>query len=440
MADNDGESTTPHLRRDIGLLGASFIVLNGLIGAGIFALPANLVERAGAFSIWLVPLVGFFMFAVVLSFAELASHYQETGGPVLYVERAFGHLAGFQTGWLLYLSRITATAANTNALLLYIAVLWPAVGESGARETALALIFVTLTLINYVGVKRAVRAIDLFSYLKIAPLILFIALGLGHVSGEVVWPESLPEGSDLAGAALLLVYAFIGFEGAPVVAGETRDAKRTVPRALILTVAATALLYFLIQLTYVAVVPAGTDTDAPLVEAGRILAGPTGALVMTLAAIFSLSGNKLNSFLGIPRVTYALAEDGSLPRWFAHVHPRFAIPDHSLLFFAVVGLILAISGSFVWLALASTLSRMIVYGAAIATLPVVRRRPANGDAWLLPGGYLIPAIGFAICLWVAVQSSGEAWLLLAGLMAVGSGLFVVARRTAQAEDADRSSS
>lgn len=418
------------LRRDIKTLGAAFLVLNGLIGAGIFALPAVLFARAGAFSIWLFLIIGVLMIAVVLTFAELASYFSETGGPVVYARRAFGPFVGFQTGWLLYLSRLAAIAANTNVLVLYLGFLFPPVAGGWLRIVTILMLTLALTVINVVGVKKAIRALDILTVLKVAPLLLMIGVGLGHVTGDTLLSGALPDIDGLGTTVLLLLYAFIGFEGALLTAGETANPKRSLPRALVSTVVGVTLLYVLIQLVYVAVAADGAADEAPLVTVGRVLAGPAGALVISLAAIFSLAGNLTNAVINAPRLTFALAEDGSLPHWFGHVHERFSTPDRSILLVGALTFILAVSGSFVWLAVASTLSRLLVYAVCIVALPFIRREMGAPGGFRLPGGLLLPGVGLALCLWAAAQSAADAWIFLAALMAVGVALYAFARRRA----------
>ncbi|MEE8371198.1 MAG: amino acid permease [Sphingomonadales bacterium] len=414
------------LRRGIATAGISLLVLNGMIGAGIFALPGALAEAAGALSPWLFLLTGAVFLAVVLTFAELASYFRGTGGPVLYTYTAFGPFAGFQVGWLLYTARITALGANANVMISYLAHLWPGVGEGALRAGLILLLIGGLVWANIRGIKEGIRTMGLLTIFKLLPLLGLILLGLSHIDFTAGLSAGLPEGDELGGTALLLIYAFVGFEGALVVAGETGRPRRTLPRALIPTVLGITLFYFLIQLVYVSVVPAGEISDAPLIEAGRALAGPIGALAITLAAVFSIAGNLSQLVLTAPRMTYALAEEGSLPKWFGRIHPRYATPHNSLLFLGVVGGLLAVTGSFVWLATVSALARMIAYSFSILALPVIRKKASAEDrarAFRLPGGLVIPVIGLVLCLWVASNSTPAAWGVLALLVAGGSILY-----------------
>ena len=136
------------LKRDIGFFGAAFLVLNSVIGAGIFALPGKVAVSAGLYSPWLFLVVGLLFLTVVLTFAELASYYDRTGGPVLYATEAFGPLAGFSTGWLIYLARMTAFAANANVMAAYLASLSDVFASPTARVLIITVVTIGLTWAN----------------------------------------------------------------------------------------------------------------------------------------------------------------------------------------------------------------------------------------------------------------------------------------------------
>ena len=419
------------LRRDIGFFGAAFLVLNAMIGAGIFALPGKVAVNAGLLSPWLFLAVGVVFLAVVLTFAELSSYFRESGGPVLYATRAFGPLAGFGTGWILFLSRMTAFAANANVMAIYLGSLLPWFGEGAGRVAVISIITLGLTYANIRGVKDGVRTMGFFTILKVLPLILLVLLGLQHVTADALIPSASAVIEDLGGTTLLLVYAYVGFETMAVTAGETAEPRRTLPRALIRTVIGTGLLYFLIVLVFISVIPEDTYADATLVDVGRSLAGAAGAIGITLAAVFSIGGNLAGTMIAGPRLIFALAENRLLPAWFGNIHPKYATPDHSILVMGGLALVMALTGSFVELAVASSLSRMLSYILSIASLPIIRNRASDAmkaRAYRIRGGYIVPLIGLAICVWLAAQATAENWRTVGILLAIGFVLYAVERR------------
>jgi amino acid transporter len=413
------------LRRDIGFLGSAFLSFNGVVGAGIFALPEKLYSQFGAFSPFLFPLFGLLVLVIALPFARMAALHPVSGGPVVYAA-AFGRTAAFQAGWIYYVARAAALAANTTVLVTYLGRWWPGLGEPLPRAAVILSVCGLLTWINIVGVKRAVRFLDALTLLKAAPLVLVAVLGLAMSGAAIEPPGPPPPLTQLEAAALLILYAFVGFENSVVPAGETADARRTIPRALIATIVATAILYFLVQLSYVAVMAPGQGGDAPMIAFGAALMGPAGAILLTAAAIFSLLGNISGGMTGSTRTTYAMGRDGLLPGWFGQVSARYATPANSILFMGGLIALLALSGSFVWLAVMSTLARMIVYALSIAALP----KASRGEA-LRPVMWLMVVAALAVCAWAAWQSDWKAWRALLLLAAAGTVLYVAARVAAQ---------
>lgn len=418
------------LRRDIGLTGSAFLAFNGVVGAGIFAMPESLYVRFGAFSPWLFPIFALLILLIVLPFGRVASLFPVSGGPVVYARAAYGPFASFQIGWIYYLARVTALAANANVFVTYAATLWPPLAAGVGRAAAILLLCGLLTFINIVGVKRALRFLDALTILKAAPLIGMAIYGL-IVSAGPALPTALPPLSEVEVAALLVLYAFVGFENAVVPAGETANPSRNIPRALIATIIATAALYFVVQLAYVSVMEPGAGGDAPLVAFGAALMGPAGALLLTAAALFSLTGNLTSILTSTSRVTFALARDAQLPSWFGRVSEKYGTPANSILFLALFGAALALTGSFVWLAVVSTLARLVVYSASIAALPKVRRdAEARGEPVAgRTSSILLVAASLAVCLWAAFQTDWPAWRMLLVLIAAGSLLYWLTKRS-----------
>ena len=406
------------LKRDIGFFGSAFLSFNGVVGAGIFALPAVLYTRFGYFSPWLFPLFGVLVLIVAVPFARVAGHHPSSGGPAIYAA-PFGPAISFQAGWIYYVARATALAANANVLITYLSTLWSPLSGGVMRAATIVGVIAAITAVNVVGVKRAVRLLDALTLLKAVPLLFVGILGLIVAGVAIDSPTGLPPLTELEAAALLVLYAFVGYENSVVPAGETADPQRTIPRALITTIIATATLYFLVQLAFVAVMERGDGGDAPMVAFGIALMGPAGGILLTATAIFSLLGNISGGMTGTTRTTYAMARDGLLPTWFGRVSERYATPSNSILFMGGLIAVLALTGSFVWLAVVSTLARMIVYSISIASLPTKER--ATPLIWLM----VIAAI--AVCAWAAYQSAWPAWRMLLILVASGSLLYVVTR-------------
>lgn len=421
MTDKQG------LPRRIGIGGALLLAFNGAIGASIFALPATLAADFGTFAPWLFPLVGLASLLIAIPFSRSVAAFPESGGPATY-GRVFGRLAGFELGWIYYVARATAFAANLNVLIAYLARWWTGADGGLARIALMLAVVAGFAAVNVVGVRSAMRVLGGLTFLKTVPLVLLAVAAL--VIAGVPSPGPLPPLSGVEAGVLIVFYAFVGFENASVTAGETKNSEKTLPRALLGTIATVALLYFLVQLAFVAVFPNGLESgaEAPLLALGERLVGPIGALLIGVTAIFSTAGNLHSNMTATPRVTFAMAERGELPAWLAMINRRFDTPAASILFFAALVAALAVSGSFVWLAAISTLARMIVYSVTILALPRAPKRPAR----ITVSHWALSALGVLICALVAAQAAGTAWLTLAALSGSGLLLYWLTTRRASA--------
>ena len=420
------------LVRTVGFIGIALLALNSIIGAGIFTLPAIVATKAGTASPWLFLFVGLGIITVVLTFGQLASYFKDSGGPILYTKAAFGPLTGFSTGWILYISRVTAFGANSNALAIYLGTIWPWVNTGQGRAAVITIICLGLTWVNYIGVKDGIRTLSVFTILKLTPILLLIVIGLKHVSLDVFLQPNLPNINELGPTILLLVYAFVGFESATYVSGESTDPKKSLPDAMIKTVLFVGVLYFLIALVFISVLPTGGEHDVTLVSLGEALLGPVGIIIITLAAVFSIGGNLGSMMLAVPRLTFSLSEQNLLPKWFGNIHPKYQTPANSIIFFGILSLIFALSGSFVFLVIASSLTRLLSYIASICALPIIIKNAderTKAESLSLIGGYTIPIIAFLVCVWITAQSNIDAWKLTLGLLGIGLILFTFTRKT-----------
>ena len=426
------------LRREISQLGFGAIALNGTIGAGIFALPAIAADRAGLFSPWLYVLCGLLIMLIVLVFARVASFFEDTGGPVTYARTAFGPMAGFQAGWLLTLSRAAAFAANAHLMVTYAGWLWPPLLEGLWHTAAVLAVCLLLTVINLIGVRQGMAALFALTVLKLLPLLLLVLFGLAQIDPEIFTGADLPPLDSVGETLLIVFYAFVGFESAVIPAGEARDARRDIPRALVRTILAITVFYFLIQLVAISVSPDIGGSKTPLADIALVLLGGAGAAILTLGAVFSISGNLTASMLSAPRLLYAMAHIGSLPDWFGRVHSRWQTPANAIGFYAVFSVALALSGGFQALAVMSTAVRLLVYVLCIAALPVLQRRlGTDAGRFRLPGGMLIPALALVPSLWLAGHAEMKSWFMTGGFMLVGAAIFAVAQRRKRTAGGER---
>jgi amino acid transporter len=417
------------LKREIGQLGFGAIARNGTIGAGIFALPAIAIERAGLFSPWIYVACGLLIMLIVFVFARVASYIRDTGGPVTYATTAFGPFAGFQAGWLLTLSRAAAFAANAHLMVTYAGWFWPPLSDGSWHMAAVGIVCVVLTVINVIGVRQGMLAIFALTLLKLLPLVLLVFLGISQTNPEIFTAAEIPPLDSLGETMLIIFYAFVGFESAVIPAGEARNPRRDIPLALVRTILAITIFYFLIQVVTISVAPDIAGSKTPLADVAMVLMGTAGAAILTLGAVFSISGNLTASMLSAPRMLYAMGQLGSLPGWFGAIHSRYQTPANAILFYALFSIVLALSGGFVFLAVMSTVVRLMVYVMCITTLPVLHRKLGEYEGqFRLVGGMAIPVLALLLSVWLMTHASQKSWLVTGGFMILGSIMFAFTRR------------
>lgn len=384
------------------------LAINAIIGAGIFGLPSEVFRRIGVYSLFAFVACALVVTLIILCFAEVGSRFTETGGPYLYGREAFGPVIGFEVGWLIWVARVTAFAANSNLFVDYLGFFWPAAGSGIGRAATLAVIVTGLTAVNLTGVRKAANVTNVFTVAKLLPLFLFIAVGLFALAPErfTLGPE--PPFSEFSVSVLLLVYAFSGFEMAAIPGGESLDPRRDLPRALLIAIAAVAVIYLLIQVVAIGTLPGLAGSTRPLADAGVRFLGTWGGALISAGALISIAGNLNVILLVASRLPFAMAERFELPRFLAATHPRFRTPHWSLLVTAGVILVLAITGSFVKAATISVIARLLSYGATAAALPVLRRRKdAPPAAFHVPAGGLVSVATLLLTAWLLSNSTGR---------------------------------
>jgi amino acid transporter len=403
--------------------------MNGVIGSGVYLLPAAAAAFLGPASLWAVPLAGAAVLLLALCFAEAGSHFDEPGAGYVYTREAFGEFAGFQVGWMTWLARLASAAALWNGFVQALTFVLPGAAEGPTRAAVIMLPLTFFCLVNLLGVQYAARLEVGFTIAKILPLVFLIAVGIPAVDGSLIFPINTPDAASLGAASLLLLYAYAGFENTAAAAGEFKNPKRDVPFALITVIGVVTLLYTLIQLVALGTLPdlATRAEGAPLADSAAIVVGVWAGLIMTLGAAVSIGGNIGNTTLVGSRYLYALAKSGFGPQILARVHPRFQTPAWAIVTQAVITAALALSGSFVQLALLSIVARLATYIGTAAAVPILRRKfPVKEQTIVLPGGATIPILALLVC--VAFLASSTAENLVAGLIALVLGVAVYAFR------------
>ena len=414
------------------------IAINGIIGAGIFGLPSRVYALIGTYSLIAFVVCALVVALIILCFAEVGSRFQETGGPYLYAREAFQPAVAFEIGWLFWLARVTAFAANCNLLINYLSYFWLSATTPLWRASVIVLVVTVLAIINLLGIRQAAIVSNIFTVGKLVPIIIFIAAGLFFLNRGAYEFGPPPTTGAFSQSVLLLVYAFTGFEMATIPAGEVRDPRRTLPRALLIAILVVALIYIMIQVVCVGTFPGLAQSQKPLADAGSQFLGAAGGAIISAGAIVSITGNLNILLLSASRLPFAMAEQKQLPAFFGNVHQKFFTPYVSILITAGLMLLLTLKSSFVAALTISTIARLIYYGATCLALPVFRARRNLAKAeFRLPGGTVVAILSLLLIVWLLLNATLQEAKSSAIAAAVGLVIYFGHRLTRVNTDRDR---
>jgi amino acid transporter len=420
------------LKRELGKWDLTAIGVNQVIGGAVFLMAAPLAAQIGAWSGIAVAMVGVLSLLIALNFAEAGSRFDGTGGAYLYTRAAFGRFFSFEVGWMMWVTRVASWASVVNGLTTALAYYWPELGANQpglAREAVITGVILTLMVINVIGIKQSAWVVNALTYGKLTPLVIFIALGLPYVSFDALRPDMALTWSQISTSALLLIFAYGGYEVVGVPAGETKNPKTAVPFAMVMTIVIVGIVMTLAQVVAMGTLPTIAESQRPLADASLLFLGAWGALLMTTGGAVSMTGNNMGQALSGSRNLYALAEQGDLPSFFGKVHPKFHTPATAIIITSLVALALALFGDFVTLAASSAVSRLLVYAGTCASVLVLRRQgPA---AFVIPGGPVVPVVALVISL--AILGGATSLQLQVGGYALiaGAVLYAIARRSSK---------
>lgn len=415
------------------MVGALIVGFNGVVGSGIFALPALLFVVAGTFSPFAILIFACLYGTIVAVAAKLSTVFRQSGGHQLYAEHAFGPAVGFQIGWFALVANMSGAAANLHVLVSYLAAIFPVFDAPAVRLATILTLILFFTAVSISGTARSIKVLAVGTFLKLVPLIVLCLFGLSQ--NGVPTDVTLPTFSEFESIALLLAFAFSGCDIAVAAAGEIKNPRKMLFRTMFANLALVAIFYALIQLAYVAVAPDPAVTERPIAAMGAELFGPSGSLVVSIAVIFSIATLLLNVFVAIPRIAYGMARRGMLPHVFSYVSPRFETPAAAIVGYGAIIAALSLSGGFTMLAVLLVSVEQLVNVTIIAALLVMwKRREADlrrtmGVGWAF---VILTAIGYTT--WLLSQLSLDDALNTGVIVLIGLVLYALSRRAGVKQD------
>jgi amino acid transporter len=417
----------PTLKRALGRWDLTAIGINQVIGVSIFLLPSELVALIGNWSPIAFVVAGLASLAVALCFAEVGSRFEGTGGPYLYTQAAFGPFVAFEVGWMQWFTRAASQASVANGIALALAFYWPVMKTGPARALLITGLTLTLAFINARGITQSARLVNLLTVAKLVPLAVFIGVGLFFADPERLVP--LPELSleSAAAAGLLLIFAYGGYDVIGVPAGEASDPRRHLPFAFVTTILAVTAIMTLTQVIAMTTHGDLAGTRTPIADAALAFMGPGGAALIGIGSVIAMTGNNAGQVLTGSRMLFALAENRALPRFFGYIDPVHRTPSKAIWFTSIVALVLALSGSFVYLATVSAVARLVTYTGACAATLALRRKRFEGRVqpatFTVPFGPLVPVAAILISIALIAGATRPQFLGGAAALVAGAGLY-----------------
>jgi basic amino acid/polyamine antiporter, APA family len=417
------EATEAGLVRGIRRWDLVAVAINAIIGAGIFGLPSRVYALIGPYSLVAFIVCAIVVALIILCFAEVGSRFGETGGPYLYAREAFGSAVGFEVGWLMWLARLTAFAANCNLLIDYLGFFWAPATAHYWRGAIIVLVVAVLTTVNLMGVRDAARVTNVFTIGKLIPIILFIGVGLFFIKSQNYVLAERPTYGAFSSSVLILIYAFSGFEMAAIPAGEIRDPRRNLPLAILTAIGVVAVLYISIQVVCIGTLPGLAASQRPLADASGVFLGAAGGAIISAGVVVSIVGNLNVIILSGSRLPFAMSERGELPAILSWTHKKFRTPHIAILLTGAVALALTLWSTFSKQVNLSVIARLLSYSVTCAALLVFRwKRDASPALFKAPAGVAAAVAALVLAIWLLSNSN---WLdARDSLIAGGIGLVI----------------
>jgi APA family basic amino acid/polyamine antiporter len=445
------DDRSPTLQRQLGLWSAVAVLIGSTIGSGIFRSPAGIADKLPGplplMAVWVAG--GLFALCGALTLAELTGAFPQTGGAYVFIREGWGRLCAFLFGWaeLTLIRAASLGAISTTFAEYFLRVLGydPSIEPYTTYVHYVAAVAILLTAtFNYVGVRWGSLVQNLTTAAKYGGLLFIIllalAIGLPRTGGH--YTPAVPDGSfHIAAFGLALVsvlWAFDGWADLSFVAGEVKDPRRTLPKAILIGTLAVIAIYLLANIAYMAVMSVEEIRHSRLVAAdvAQRLIGAPGVIFVAATVMLSTFGTLNGTLLTAPRIFFAMADDGLFFRKVAAVHPRFHTPYVSIMLTTGLGIVFVLLRTFEQLADTFVTAIVPFYALAVASIFVLRKRADYDPPFRAPLYPIVPALFILATLFLlanAIIDPSSRWPTLAVLGVIVLGIPVyygtVGRRT-----------
>lgn len=410
-----GDGVGTNMERKLDLLDSTFLGLGAILGAGVFVVTGVAAEVAGPAMLVGFAIAGFVALCNALSVAQLAKVYPLSGGTYIYATKQLHPMAGFAAGWMFLVSKLAAAAVVALSFAHYVQAVVPA---ASVPITAVGLV-VVLTLLNLLGIKKTSR-VNLFVVLfTIGVLILFVLIGLPR-SSSVHFVPFAPMGlKGILQSASLLFFAYTGYARIATLGEEVKNPAKTIPKAILLALGVSSILYLLVSYTLLGALPASQlATGSPLETAARRWGVPWLEFLLTVGAITAMVSVHLGQLLGISRMFYAISKHRDLPTGFSRLAGGRDVPQNALIFTAVLVIVLMLLGDLFSIVSIASFAILLYYSLAnlsAITLAPEHRVYSKAVSW----------VGLIACIVLAFSLTRETILVGFLTLAAGLGYYVV---------------
>ena len=419
----------------LGLFSIVLLGINAIVGTGIFLLPNQAYAEVGVTSIAVIVFDAFLVISIALCFAEMGGMYKNNGGPYLYAKDAFGDFVGFEVGIMKWAISIIAWAAMAMGFPTALGAVWEPAQNPVVQKIIAITILVLLGIMNIMGVKISKIMNNIVTTGKLIPLILFVTVGIFFIKGEnFVNPVSETGEVVLKGtfgsAALLIFYAFTGFESIGVAAGDMDNAKKNVPLAICIVLILVAIIYILIQVNSIGILGASlATTSTPVATAAEKFLGKWAGAMVTAGTLISIGGINIASSFLTPRAGVAMSDEHQLPSFISKRNSK-DVPYVAVIISVVLTALVTLTGSFTTLAAISVVSRFAQYIPTCLAVPVMRKKaPDMERGFVLPLGPVIPIIATVVSLWLLSQSDLKKIIFGLGGLVIGAVIYFIMKKT-----------
>ena len=418
--------------KKLGFWSIVLLGINGIIGSGIFLLPNKAMAIIGPASLLVRLFDMLLVLAITFCFAEASGLFKENGGAYIYAKEAFGDFIGYEVGFLSWATRIIAFSTMSVGFATALGGLIPSLNTVMMKNIIISVIFIVLAVINLLGIKLYEVIQNLATIAKILPFILFIGMGIFYIE-PVNFTPLVPNGvytpGSFGAAAVMLFFAFTGFESLAVAAAEMENPQKNLPKATLITIFTVSAIYILLLACAIGIMGYElADTTAPVQAAFTRIAGAFGTTIVAAGTLISIGALCIASSFITPHSGLALAEQHMLPAFMAKRN-RFGAPYWCIIVSTIVAMLIGYTGGFAFLASISVVSRFSQYIPTCLSIMVFRKKmPDAPRVFKIPFGPVIPVIALLVSFWLLAQAKPQQLLIGFGAAIVALPFYFLVHR------------